>query len=263
MDETDFAPRSHRLPRPLAPFLGRAREIALLVDLVARGDVRLLSLTGPGGVGKTRLALRVGSIVAPKFPGGAHFVDLASVTDPEQIEPAIALSLGLREEGSQPIRERIVGAIRNMSTLLIVDNVEQVVDGAGSIADLLARCDGLSVLATSRIPLRLSGEHEFGVSPLPIPAPSATSAQLAQCDAVELFVERARAVDHAFALTDANAPVIVDICRQVDGLPLAIELAAARVKLLSPVALLLRLEQRLPLLVGGPRGSAGTLADHA
>jgi non-specific serine/threonine protein kinase len=249
------ADRYHNVPAPLSPLVGREREAAAITALLRRQDVRLVTLTGPGGVGKTRLALRVATEVADAFPDGVAFVGLAPIVDAELVLPTVAQVLGVREASDTPIATRLEAILRGKRLLLVLDNVEQVLDAAPQIADLLAACPDLTALVTSRERLRLSGEREYPVSPLALPAAGDAIPLdvLAGSEAIALFVERAQAVNPGFALSEESAPAVAEICRRLDGLPLAIELAAARVKMLPPSALLVRLERALPLLIGGGR----------
>lgn len=246
--------RPSSLPIPPTVLVGRDRDAASVTEVLARSGVRLVTLTGPGGVGKTRLSLRVAEEVAANYADGVVFVPLAAVGSPGLVPSSIAREVGVRETGNRSAEQGLVAVLRSRRHLLLLDNFEQVLPAGAWLAELLGACPGLTVLATSREPLRLSGECEFPVPPLALPDPDLGSlAELAVAPAVRLFAERARAVWPDFALTAENAPDVATICRRLDGLPLAIELAAARAKVLPPATLLTRLEHRLDVLTGGPR----------
>ncbi|MGH2614155.1 MAG: ATP-binding protein, partial [Thermomicrobiales bacterium] len=218
-------------------------------------STRLLTLTGPGGVGKTRLALAVAEQLRDDFSGGVVFVDLAPLRDPEAVISAIAAALGVREGAGRSVLQNLRDALAARRALLVLDNFEHVLEAAPLVGDLLGAAPHVKIVATSRQRLQLLAEREYPVLPMAVPDPGYLPplAQLAELDAVRLFVARAQSLQPEFALTEGNATAVVAICHRLDGLPLAIELAAARIKILPPHALLARLEQRLPLLTGGAR----------
>ena len=246
------------LPVSRTGFVGREKEVAAAKELLLRQNVRLVTVTGPGGIGKTRLAVEVASGLIERFPGGVHFVPLSALSDPGLVAPAIVQALGVREVGGQSpleiLKKNLQDSLR-APMLFLLDNFEHLVQAAPTVAELLAAGPNLKILVTSRAALHVYGEHEFPVPPLALPdSRSIRSLEaLSQYPAVALFVQRAVAAKPDFELNRENAPAITEICARLDGLPLAIELAAARVKVLSPSSMLPRLASRLQLLTGGPR----------
>jgi predicted ATPase/DNA-binding NarL/FixJ family response regulator len=247
--------RTHNLRAQPTHLVGRAGELKLASQVLLREDVRLVTFTGPAGTGKTRLSLALAESMLDNFPEGVYFVDLARTEDPTLVAATIAESLGVRETRDQPLMERLQSMFDDKQVLLVLDNFEHILSAADQVADLLALCPGLKILVTSRAALRLRWEHVFPVFPLPLPARGAHAdvAQVNESSAVQLFVERARAADPAFELTEHNAATVAEVCMRLDGLPLAIELAAARSRSLPPEALLNRLRKRLDVLVEGAR----------
>jgi predicted ATPase/class 3 adenylate cyclase len=247
--------RMNNLPAQPTPLVGRERELKEVRDLLRTEGVRLLTLMGPGGIGKTRLGLQVAAELLDEFEDGVFFVALAPIIDPALVASAIAEPLGVVEAGDQPLEESLKGYLRGKELLLLLDNFEQVLAGAPLVGELLSVCPKLKVLATSRSVLRIYGEQEYPVPPLELPRPGRLPPidRLSQYEAVRLFIERAKAARPDFSVTDENAPAVAEICARLDGLPLAIELAAARIKLLTPGAMLERLGSRLKLLHGGSR----------
>ena len=240
-----------RVPVQLTSFVGRSRELAELE--VAFGAARLVTVVGPGGSGKTRLALEF-AVRRRAVSSDLQFVDLTPITDPALVLVSIATVLGVREVAGEVLQDTLARRIGDRKVVLVLDNLEQLPAAGSVIAALLAASPGLRVLATSRAPLHVRGEHEYPLAPLQLPGPAelASLDDLAEVEAVKLFVERARAIDPAFALTRENAVAVAGICAHLDGLPLAIELAAARTRLFTPAALLARLDRRLPVLTEGP-----------
>ncbi|MEO5952627.1 MAG: AAA family ATPase, partial [Chloroflexia bacterium] len=232
--------------QPLTPLIGRDQELTQVVGMLARGEVRLLTLVGPGGTGKTRLALAVAAASGAVFDE-IVVVALAAISDPELVVDAIAQTLGVGDAGDTPQETQLMERLSGQKRLLVLDNFEQIMEAAPKIVRLLGACPQLKALVTSREPLHLYGEYEFPVPPMSLPdierLPDLEG--LAQYEAVRLFIERAVAVQPSFSVTNATAPAVAAICHKLDGLPLAIELAAARVKHMAPVVLLARLEKRL------------------
>lgn len=243
------------LPLQARPLIGRARDVDNVRELLLQRHARLVTLVGPGGVGKTRLGLATGELMQSDFPDGVFFVDLSPVHDAALVLPTIARTLQVPDSASRSVDEALIESIGEQTVLLLLDNCEQVVGAAPAVARLLAGCPNLCLLASSREPLAISWEQLFVVAPLPCPPASETTPeQVGHAPAVALFVRQARAVRPSFELTPANAEVVADICRRLDGLPLAIELAAARVRAMSPETILAQLRERsLHVLSGGAR----------
>jgi non-specific serine/threonine protein kinase len=242
-------------PIPRTRLIGRRAERAVARALLLDEVVPLLTLTGPGGSGKTRLALAVAGDVAPQFADGVAWVDLAPLDDPTLVLPSVATAIGFTPMPGSPVEVEVIRHLQPRQMLLLIDNAEHLLaETAELAARLLAACPALQVLATSRAPLHIRGEHALAVEPLPLPPAAEQSAEtLAKNESVQLFVERARGASVSFRLTDTNATTVAELCRQLDGLPLAIELAAARIPLLSPEALLAQMRDRLAVLRAGPR----------
>lgn len=243
-----YAGVSTDLPSRTGALFGREDDLVALADAVRGG--RLVTVTGPGGVGKTRVLVELGHRLMPEFPDGVAFVELADVGDPADFIPAVAERLDVKEAEGRSLAEGIAALIGSRRALLLLDNLEQIIDAAPYVAAFIARCPALHVVVTSRTPLRLTSEREFPLLPLAVDEPSGP---LAASPAVALFVERATTPAGPFVITDENAPTVAEICRRLDGLPLALELAAARLRLLTPEALLQRLGHALDVLTTGPR----------
>ena len=241
------------LPTPPTPLVGRRLELVAVEALLRDSGVRLVTLTGPGGTGKTRLAVEIAGELSAEFPDGAYFVDLSALRDAALVAPTIADVVGVGEQPGRPVLETLAGALADRRVLLVLDNFERVTEAAADVARLLSATRGAKALVTSRAPLRLSGEHEYAVPPLEVPRPAGDPTAAARTEAVELFVARARAARHDFRLNDANAAAVARLCVALDGLPLALELAAARMRILSPTQMLERIDRRLDLLTGGAR----------
>ncbi|MFN2418349.1 MAG: adenylate/guanylate cyclase domain-containing protein [Candidatus Limnocylindria bacterium] len=256
---SEFAPMAsldgvpNNLPTRLTTFLGREREMAEISALLVKS--RLLTLTGPGGTGRTRLSLEVAGRSLAWFPDGVFFIELASITEPELVPATIGQALGLPDRGRRSSVDRLIDHIGEQRMLVVLDNFEQVTDAAFAINELLTACPNLTVMTSSRSILHVSGEQEYPVPPLRLPDPAhlPSLTQLSRFEAVALFIERARSVKPDFDVTNDNAPAVAEVCVRLDGLPLAIELAAARIRILTPQAMLSRLEHRLGLLASGSR----------
>ncbi|MET3768229.1 putative ATPase [Marisediminicola sp. UYEF4] len=243
------------IPAPLTSLIGRDDELLAVEAMLRRESVRLVTLTGPGGIGKSRLAIGVAKLLSESVPGEVAFVDLAPVQDAALVPNAIAQALGVRDTGDQTLEEKLTTALRQRRMLIVVDNFEQVLDAATTLTALLTMVPTLKFLVTSRTLLRVTGEHTYEIGPLALPGPRARldPAELLDSASVALFVERVRAVKPDFELTADNAHAVAAICRELDGVPLALELAAARIRTLAPAAMLARLDRRLPLLSAGAK----------
>jgi predicted ATPase/DNA-binding phage protein len=251
-----MTPVRNNLPADLTSFVGRSPEIRDVAERVGRQSIRLLTLTGVGGSGKTRLALRAAESALDSFPDGVFFVSLAATSDPRLIVPTVAEAVGVRDVPDTSLLTRLTDWLRTRTVLLLLDNLEQLVDSGHIITDLLRTSPGLTVLATSRTPLHVSGEHEWPVQPFPTPDSSQSRRELRENPAVELFIQRAEAANPRYIYDHHDLPFIAEICARVDGLPLAIELAAARVRDHRPQSLLAGFPRRLDLASNGPRDAA-------
>ena len=248
----------NNLPAQTTTLIGREKEVEEISRLLTRDDVRLVTLTGPGGIGKTRLGLRVAERVSNEFDDGVFFVSLAPITDEELVPSAIAQVLGVFEKGEQSVIETLFGYLKNRVSLLLLDNFEQIIAAGPYVAGLLASCGKVKILVTSRQVLHLRGEYDYPVPPLAVPADTSSFdvadvvvPALEQCETVRLFIDRATAAKPSFMFSDTNSRHVAEICRRLDGLPLAIELAVARIRYLTPQAILERLGERLPALGSG------------
>lgn len=250
-----------RLPVALTPLVGREQELTLAGNLLRREDVRLLTITGPGGIGKTRLAIEVARSESESCSDGVAYIPLAAVSEPAQVPSAIRQALGVPEEVGTDDRDGLIAVLRNATAMLVLDNFEHVLEAAPLLTELLAACEQLKIVVTSRSLLRLTGEYALPVPPLILPDPGMTQSleHVKASPSVRLFVDRVQATNPTFTLSDETAPLAADICRHLDGLPLAIELAAAQASVLPLAALRDRIQARLPLPVTGPRDAPARL----
>ncbi len=251
----------HNLPLEPTPFIGRESDLERLGEELTGGHARLVTLVGPGGIGKTRMALQIAADLIDSFPDGAFVVDLSSIREPTQVPQAILETLQVTQSAASSVADQLAEYLSKRRMILVLDNFEQVIEGGGEVAKLLARCADLKIIVTSREALHIRGEHVFHVPTLGIPTAQGVSSAhvegLGQYESVRLFIDRACDQDPNFEVTNENAPAIAEICVRLDGLPLAIELAAARIGLLSPDELLGHLSARLMVLTGGPRDLPG------
>jgi predicted ATPase len=242
------AGQPHNLPTQLTTFLGREKELGNLLAILRLPEVRIVTLLGPGGTGKTRLSIELAGGLLEMFPDGVYFIPLAPISDPDLVPSTIAQAIGVREGGGLPPLENLKAYLREKRALLVLDNLEQVIDSAAQVSELLRAAPRLKIIATSRVPLHISGEQEFQVPPLPVPAENTRLDEMLRFESVRLFATCLRAVNPDFTVTAENAAVIAEICRRLDGLPLALEIAAARSKLLPLSEILKRMDESLKVL---------------
>ena len=243
----------NNLPAHSTEFIGRKDEVEEIVEYLFNQSVRLLTLTGPGGTGKTRLSQEAAAEMLENYPDGVFFIPLAPISDPELVPTTIARTIGVREGGGLPPLENLKSYLRDKHLLMILDNFEQVMEATGIVSELLAAAPNLKLIVTSRIPLQVRGEQEFPVSPLDVPGRDVVFEDITSIECIQMFVALAQAANPRFEFNSQNAAAVAEICRRLDGLPLAIEIAAARSRMLSPQAMLTRLDESLKLLTGGPR----------